>query len=401
MKRLFITLFFVLLSISLTAQIEWRNDRTGIYSSETGLLKSWPADGPEMLWYIDGLGEGHSSAGIASDKLYITGMHDDKGYLYVFDLNGKLLNKIMYGDEWHINYPGTRATPVVNDGKVYLMSGTGDLVCLDESSLEVVWKRNIFKDFDAKNIRWGYNETPLIVGEKIIFTPGGKNHNIVALNKNDGQLIWSSPAKGDLSAYCSPLFIGDQEVPLIVTMTAAHIVGIDATNGKMLWSVVNKNKNSIHANTPVYSDNMIFCASADKSSVMLQLLDGGRKVKTAWEIPELDNLMTALVKIGDHIYGSSSGYNGVATWYCVDWVTGTIRYRDRQLAAGVPIFAGGMLYCYTDKGDMALVEPSPEKFNVVSKFTITKGTGPHWAHPVIYKGVLYVRHGDTLMAYAI
>jgi hypothetical protein len=134
---------------------------------------------------------------------------------------------------------------------------------------------------------------------------------------------------------------------------------------------------------------------------MLRLSDGGRKVQTAWEIPELDNLIGALVKIGDYIYGSSSGYNAARNWYCVDWATGKIIYRDRQLAMGVSIAADGMLYCYTDKGDMALVKPTPEKFEVISKFPITKGTDTHWAHPVIYQGVLYVRHGDSLMAYKI
>jgi len=401
MKKSFFTFLLAVLLVPLPAQVEWRYDRTGIYANETGLLKSWPANGPEMLWHYDGLGEGHSSVGIAADKLYVTGMLDGKGYLYVLDLNGKLLNKTMYGDEWTTNYEGTRATPVINDGKVYLMSGTGDLICLDKKTLNVIWKRNIFADFDSKNIRWGFTESPLIVGEKLIITPGGKKHNIVALDKNTGKQIWSSPGKGDLSAYCSPLYIDNQEIPLVVTMTAEHIVGLEVATGKLLWSVENKNKNSIHANTPVYANNMILCASADKSCVMLRLSDGGRKVEKAWEIPEFDNLIGALVKIGDYIYGSSSGYNAAKFWYCIDWATGEIKYRDRQLAMGVSIAADGMLYCYTDKGEMALVKPSPEKFDIVSQFPITKGTGPHWAHPVIYKGVLYVRHGGSLMAYKI
>ena len=401
MRKFFIAVFLGLALISLSAQVEWRFDRTGIYANETGLLKVWPANGPELLWYFDGLGEGHSSVGIDSGKIYVTGMLDGKGYLFVFDLHGKLLNKVMYGNEWTDNYVGTRATPIVNDGKIYLMSGRGDLVCLNQNSLAVIWKRNIFVDFDSKNIRWGFNESPLIIGEKIIATPGGKKHNIVALDKHTGELIWSSPAKGDLSSYCSPLYIDETEVPLIVTMTAEHIVGLEASTGKMLWSVADKNKNSIHANTPIYANNMILCSSADKSCVMLRLLDGGRKVELAWEIPELDNLMGTLVKIGDYIYGSSSGYNAARFWYCVDWMTGEIKYRDRQFGMGVSIAADGMLYCYSDKGEMALVRPTPEKFDLISRFPITKGTDQHWAHPVIYQGVMYVRHGDSLMAYKI
>jgi outer membrane protein assembly factor BamB len=400
MRKTFFTLLGAIAFISLNAQIQWRNDRTGIYANETGLLKSWSEKGPELLWHYDKLGDGHSSVAISKNKLYITGMTENKGYLYVFDLNGKLLNKIMYGDEWAVNYVGTRATPTINNGKIYLVSGTGDLICLDENKLNVIWKRNIFEDFESTNIKWGITESPLIVGEKIIATPGGKKHNIVALDKNTGELIWSSPGKGELSAYCSPLYIGDQEIPLIVTITAEHIVGLEAATGKMLWSHESKNTNSIHSNTPVYANSRILCTSVDKGCTMLQLSDGGRKSKVVWEIPVLDNMMGAMVKIGGYIYGSGSGYKE-KFWYCVDWETGEIKYKNPALTAGVTIAADDRLYCYTDKGEMALVDATPEKFEITGKFPITMGTDQHWAHPVIYQGVLYVRHGDTLMAYKI
>ena len=379
--------------------IEWRYDRTGIYK-ESGLLKSWPVNGPELLWHYDGLGDGHSSVAIASGKIYITGLLDGKGYLYVFDFSGKLINKIMYGDEWTDNYVGTRATPVINDGKIYLYSGKGDLICLNENNLNVIWRRNIFKDFESKNIQWGTNESPLIIREKLITTPGGKKHNIVALNKNTGEVIWSSSAKGDLSAYCSPLYVGDQEIPLIVTHTSGNIVGLEAATGKIQWSIEWKNRNSIHANTPVYANNRILCASVDRGCTMLQLSNGGRKAEVVWEIPVLDNMIGALVKVGGYIYGSSSGQKE-KFWYCVDWETGEIKYKEPRLSVGVTIAADNQLYCYTDKGEMALVDVTSEKFEIVSKFMIEKGTDQHWAHPVIYKGVLYIRHGDTLMAYKI
>jgi outer membrane protein assembly factor BamB len=402
MRKLIFFKFVMLgLTIPLFAQTQWRFDRTGVYSEENGLLRAWSEKGPEMLWFFEGLGEGHSSVVISNGKIYTTGMLDEKGHLFVLDMNGRLLNKRLYGDEWAVNYPGTRATPTIDNGKIYLISGVGDLICWDETTLDVLWKRNIFADFDAKNIRWGICEAPLIVGEKVIATPGGKKHNIVALNKNNGELIWSSAAKGDVSAYCSPLYIDDQEIPLIVTMTAQHTVGIEVETGKMLWAVENKNKNSIHANTPVYANNMILCASADKSCLMLRLTDGGRKAETVWEIPELDNLMGALVKVGDYIYGSSSGYNPTRFWYCVDWMTGEIKYRDNQFGMGVTIAADGMLYCYSDKGEMALVRATPEKFDLINRFPVEKGTGVHWAHPVIHNGILYMRHGEALIAYKV
>lgn len=398
-KRLIAILSLASLTLFAQDNIQWRGtDRTGIYT-ETGLMKAWPAAGPAMLWSYDGLGEGHSSAAIASDKIYLTGMTDGKGYLYVFDLKGKLLNKKMYGPEWNESYNGPRGTVTLNDGKLYLMSGVGDLYCFDVATLNVVWKKNILKEFKASNIVWGINEAPLIVGDKVIATPGGKEHNMVALNKNTGALVWSSLGEGDAAAYCSPLYIKDQQVPLIVTMTANHILGIDANTGKKLWSHEHTNRYSIHANTPVYGDGMILCTSGYGSgSIMLRLKNGGRSVEQAWSSKEMDNRIGGMVKIGAYVYGSGDNNR---FWFCADWKTGAIKYKEKGFAMGNIIADDGMLYCYTDRGDMVLAKANPVKFEVVSRFQITKGTEQHWAHPVIYKGVLYVRHGDSLMAYKI
>lgn len=390
-----------LLTLSLSAQdnIQWRGtDRTGVYN-ENGLLKTWPTDGPAMLWHYNGVGEGHSSVAIDSDKIYLTGMSDSKGYIYVFDLNGKLLNKKEYGPEWNKSYNGPRGTVTVNGGKIYLISGVGDLYCFDQNNLNVVWKKNILQEYNASNIEWGINEAPLIIGDKVIATPGGKQHNMVALNKNTGALIWSSPGEGDLSGYCSPLYISDQEVPVIVTMTADHIIGVDAETGKKLWSHENKNRYSVHANTPVYGDNMILCTSGyGRGSTMLRLTNGGRGIQEAWFSKELDNRIGAMVKVGDYVYGSGDSNR---FWFCADWKTGDIKWKEKGLAMGNIIANDGMLYFYTDRGEMVLAKATPEKLDIVSKYSITMGTEQHWAHPVLYKGVMYVRHGDTLMAYKI
>ena len=401
MKKIFFIFICLLITSVSWAQnnIQWRGtDRTGIYK-ETGLLKSWPENGPDMLWHFDGLGEGHSSATIDSDKIYISGIIEGEGYLYVFDLGGKLLNKKKYGHEWSRDYIGPRGSIAISDGKLYVISGMCDIYCFDQNTLDLVWKKNFITDFNGKNIQWGICETPLIIGEKLIATPGGEEHNMVALNKKTGELIWSSPGKGDQSAYCSPLYIGDQQTPQIVTFTANHIIGVDAANGKLLWSHENKNRHSVHANTPVYSNNMILCTSGyARGTTMLRLKDGGKSVEEVWFSEELDNRMGAMVKVGDYAYGSGDSKR---FWFCVDWNTGEIKYKQSGLAMGNIIFNDGLLYCYNDKGDMMLVKANPEKFDIVSQFSITMGTQQHWAHPVLYKGIMFVRHGNTLMAYKV
>lgn len=399
-KKLIVAASLILFTLSLSAQdaIQWRGtDRSGIYN-ETGLLKSWPAEGPTMLWHYDQLGEGYSSVAIANGKIYITGAIDGQGTLFVFDMNGKPLTKKVYGKEWTTNFVGARCTPTISEGKIYLYSGEGDLVCMDESTLNILWKKSIITDFQGENLRFGINESPLVVDDKVIITPG-KANNVVALNKKTGEVIWTCAGDGDMAAYCSPLYLGNQQVPQIVTIMGKHVLSINAKTGEKLWSFPYNNQRDIHPNTPIYADNMLLCVYGyGKGSIMLRLSDGGRKVEQVWENNELDSKFGGAVKVGDYAYASGDNNR---YWFCVDWKTGENKYKEKGLAMGNVIYADGMLYCYSDKGEMALVKPTPNKFDIVSQFPITLGTEQHWAHTVIHKGMLYVRHGNTLMAYKI
>jgi hypothetical protein len=160
--------------MSKSGNSQWRGEnRDGIYN-ETGLLKEWPADGPQLLWHFEGLGDGFTSAAIANEKLYVTGLSGDNLVLYVFDLQGQLLVKKEVGKEEDENYPGPRSTITINDGKLYIYSALGKLFCWDETTLNEVWSKDVIADFDGRNIEWRVNESPLIVGEKIYITPGGK-----------------------------------------------------------------------------------------------------------------------------------------------------------------------------------------------------------------------------------
>jgi len=400
-----IILFLLLISLSISAQdiIQWRGiDRTGIYT-EKGLLKSWPKSGPQLLWHFDNLGEGHSSVAITNDKIYITGLKEGKGQLFVLDMNGKLLNKIPYGPEWDTSYNGSRGTVSISDGKLYIYSGLGTLTCFDEKSLKILWQKNIVDDFKGSNIRWGVNESPLIIGEKIIITPGGKVNNVVALDKNTGNIIWACPGEGDLPAYCSPLYISELEVPLIATMTGKHILGIDAKTGEKLWSYPYENNRGIHPVTPIYDgkDMILFTGGYNKGAYMFRLKNGGRSIEKVWEQPKLQTQHGGMVKIGNYVYAGGD-FRSNRYWYCVDWNTGEVKWKTDEISVGAVIADGNnLMYCYTEKGKMVLVNPNPQKFEIISKFNITLGTEQHWAHPVIHKGVLYVRHGDTLMAYDI
>ena len=399
-----LTLMCVVFSLSAqnTTNIQWRNDRTGIYN-ETNLLTSWPADGPQLLWHADGLGEGHSSVAIDSDKIYVQGMIESMGYLFVFDMNGNLLNRVQYGGEWVDSHRGSRATPTIVDGRIFVHTGLGELICFDQNTLNVLWRRNAITEFGGRNVTHGVTESPLVVGNKVILSAGGTEYNILALNVADGSVIWSSPGMGDPPGYCSPIFIANQEVPQIVTTMGQHILGLELTTGRVLWSHPFPSIRGINPNSPLYDGvNMILVSNGyERGSVMLRLTNGGRSVEKIWENDDLKSKHGGIVRIGDYVYMGGDA-RAMRFWFAVNWYTGQIAWRDNTLSPGTVIADGnGMLYFYSDRGDMALVRANPERFDLVSRFRVNLGTGQHWAHPVIFNGVLYVRRGNTLMAYRI
>ena len=377
---------------------QWRGEnRDGIYH-ETGLLKEWAVEGPQLLWSVKGLGDGWTSPAIANGRVYITGLDGNNLVLFVFDLNGNFLNRRVVGREWTRTYPGTRSKVVVNDGKLYIFGGMGTLHCLDAGTLNGIWSRDVIAEFGGRNIMFGITESPLIVGDKIFITPGGKEHNMVALNKHTGELIWSSRGAGTTSSYCSPQFISGYSVPIIVTNTEHEIVAFNADNGDVLWIHPQRSGNDIHPNTPLYYNGMILSITGYGGGAWLyRITDEGRGAELVWH-NNVDNQIGGVVKVGDYVYSSGHRNRGFA---CIDWHTGEIKWRVNQLAPSAIIAANGLLYVYSQRGEMALVNPNPDRFELISSFDVTLGTGQHWAHPVIHDGVLYIRHGNVLMAYKI
>ena len=376
----------------------WRGPSRDGHYPETGLLKQWPAGGPEIIWSLTDLGQGHSSAIVDQGFVYTTGMISDMGYLFKLDQKGKLVYKIEYGPEFTESFYGTRGTPTIVGDKIYLLSGLGKLYCFDNETGDILWTKDLFKDFDGSIIQWGMNETPVVDGKVLYITPGGKKNNLVALNRHTGDLIWSSPGNGELTAYCTPLLFEHNGRKLLATHSESHLMGFDATTGKMLWKQHQPNEWSVHPNTPIYDEGGLFYLSGyGQGGGLLELSPDGNSAKRKWKHKNMDSRMGAAVLVDGYIYGSGDS----RVWSCLDWKTGEEKYTSQEIGHGVVIYADGMLYCYSQRGELALVTPDPTGFKVVSKTKVALGTEQHWAHPVIYDGILYVRHGRALIAYKV
>jgi len=402
MKPIFVFLIlFVSLSIHANSQdaTKWRGtNSSGIYTVEK-LLAQWPVEGPKILWSYTSLGQGFSSPVLANNKIYLNGLIDGQAVLFVLDQNGKELQQFKYGKEFVESYPGVRSTPTIVGDLAYLLTGHGKLTCLDLKTGKPVWVKDYIAQFEGSNITWGFTESILIDGEKLYCTPGGKKNNVMALNRMTGETIWSCPGLGELSAYCTPLLIKLPARQLLVTHMANHVVGIDAITGKLLWSFEHPNQWAVHPNTPIYSDGGLFVFSGyGQGGEKLKLSADGSSVSKEWTIKSFDSRIGGAVLIDGYLYGS--GDNG-RSWQCIDWKTGEQKYASTEVAKGVTIAANKMLIGYSEKGELFLADANPSALKIISKTKVALGTEQHWAHPVINKGVLYVRHGNTLIAYQI
>ena len=228
-------MFFVgvfLLTTSVLAQeaTSWRGPEASGFYPDVDLLGSWPEGGPEMLWNTDGIGKGFSSPVFANGKIYITGVLGDEGYIFVMDMSGKIVKKFPYGKEFTESYLGSRSSVTVVGDIIYMLSGLGRLVCM-EADGNIKWAKDLFSDYDGRNIRWGITETVLVDGDVLYCTPGGEVNNVLALNRHTGDLIWSTKGKSEKSGYCTPLMVELPSRKLLVTMTENHILGMDAKSG--------------------------------------------------------------------------------------------------------------------------------------------------------------------------
>lgn len=380
--------------------VQWRGvERSGVYP-ETGLLKEWPAEGPQLLWHYDGLGIGFTSVTIVNNQIYTTGVSEDKGYVFAFDKQGKLLWKESYGNEWNQSYPGTRTTPVYFKGKLYLSTGLGEAICLDAKNGKKLWSVDMKEKYGARILRWGIVEAPVIFNDKVIFTPGGDKATFVAFNINTGKVVWESKTSDETSAYCSPLLYTYKNKTYLTTSLSKNLVGIDANTGKLVWQTSQVSQRSIHPNTPLYKEGLIYSlVGYGKGGIMVKLSDDGQSVSELWSNTTLDNQIGGAVWIDNYII--SSGHQNDRSWQCLDAKTGKVLYKNNEIGKGAVVYADGLLYCYADNGEMGIMEIGANGFKLKSKFRITLGTDQHWAHPVIHEGVMYIRHGNTLMAYKV
>lgn len=376
---------------------QWRGPNRDGKSTETGLLKSWPTQGPKKLWTVEGIGEGYSSAAVAGGTTYVTGAVDGKLLLTAIDDKGKTRYQAALGPAWRRDFPGTRGTPTVIGGQLFVMSGDGDVYACDPKNGKVQWRKSLTRDFGGGVPQWGYSESILVHDGMAIVTPGGRK-GVVALDAKTGRTQWTSPANGYGAHYISPIAVDYKGREMIIQGNGGGLFGLDAKSGKVLWQDPVDRDNTANCCTPAHEKGYVFWANGYGRGGACFKLGGSRssvKATKAYDT-DMDCHHGGYVIHDGHVYGNDR--NGYA---CLDLETGQRKWRERGVGKGSVIFADGMLILFGERGGrVGLAEATPKGLTLSGQFNVP-GQGQSWAHPSLADGKLYIRYGDGVHCFAV
>ncbi len=378
---------------------QWRGARRDGVSQEKGLLRAWPKGGPPAAWKASGAGAGYSSLAAAGGRLYTLGARGGTEYVMAFDAaTGKKVWETAHGRQFgNDRGDGPRSTPTVEGDRVYAFGASGDLAAMEAGTGKVIWKVNAVEKFGGANIQWGLSESPLVLGDRILVSPGGNGASIVALRKTDGSLIWKSQA--DEPGYSSAVLHEAGGIREAIYFTGERALGINVETGKVLWSYNQVANRTANIATPLVRGNRVFLSSGyGTGAALLELTPskGGVDARQVYFTREMRNHHASSVIVGEHLYGFSD-----AILTAMKFDTGEVAWRDRSVGKGSVVFADERLYLYSEGGVVGLAEATPEGYREHGRFQIQAGNLPTWSHPVVSNGKLFIRDQDTLYAFDV
>jgi outer membrane protein assembly factor BamB len=389
---------------------QWRGPNRNGISEEKGLLKEWPKDGPKLVWQVKDLGAGYSTPSVVGDQVFVLsneGLENESVQARSVK-DGKQLWAVRLGKvgepKQQPAYPAARSTPTIDGDLLYAIGSDGDLVCLAKADGKERWRKSLRTDFGGQPGRWAYSESPLIDGDVLVCTPGGKDATIVALNKKNGEVIWKSAVpNADAAAYASATIVNAAGTKQYVQFLPKSLVGVDAKSGKFLWAYgKTAEKSAANIPTPVSSGDFVYSATGQGGAGLVKIAKNGDEF-AAEEIyfdRKLPNQIGGVVLLGENLYGTTG--TGLE---CVDFKTGAIKWQDRSIGAGSICLADGQLYLHSEtSGEVALVEASPAGYKEKGRFTPREQPerkGKAWAYPVVANGRFYVRDTGTIWCYDV
>lgn len=377
-------------------------------STETGLLKSWPAEGPKQEWLFKNAGLGYSGFSIAKGRLFTMGArtNSESQQEYLIALDEKDGHELwatpigaLYGNNWG---DGPRGTPTVDGDRVFALAARGDLICADAATGKSLWKATM-KSLGGKVPGWGYCESVLVDGDKVICTPGGGQGTIAALAKDTGNLVWQTKSFTDDAHYSSVITADLNGEHQLIQLTPKFITGVSAKEGKVLWQSDWQGRTAVIP-TPIQREGQIYITSGYGAGCKSVMIGASNQVTELYANKVIKNHHGGVVLVGDNIYGHSDG----SGWVCQDFKTGAEVWSSKAFGKGAVTYADGMLYCLEEgSGRVALAEASPKGWSEKSRFTLSPQTtqrkpdGKIWTHPVVCNGKLFLRDQELIFCYNV
>ncbi len=407
-RSILILASLTLISVTIAAGADWpqwRGPHRDGRCTETGLLKQWPAEGPPLAWKAHGLGDGYSGVSVVGDRIYTMGDLGDGSYLLALNLaDGKIVWSTRLGRPGGGGgYPGPRCTPTVDGELIYALNQHGDLICAEAVTGKERWNRSLSKDFHGKMMSgWGYAESPLVDGQQVVCTPGGREGTIVALNKKTGELIWRSKEFTDNAAYSSLILEEIGGVRQYLQLTDASVAAVAADDGRLLWRADRRGRTAV-ITTPIFHDNLVFVTSAYGVGCNLFKVTASSpfEAEQVYANKNMANHHGGVILLDGHLYGYSDGKG----WVCMDFKTGEIVWNDKSLGKGSILYADGHFYLRSEastRGTLVLIEATPDGYREHGRFDQPDRSGKNtWPHPVIADGKLFIRDQDLLLCYDV
>jgi outer membrane protein assembly factor BamB len=388
--------------------------RTAV-SDESGLLETWPQDGPPLAWEAEGAGDGYSSLAIAGGRLYTLGdapstAADEDEYLTCFDqATGKQIWKTKAGPAWtkgQPNWRSARSTPTVDGDRVYVLTPHGVLICCQTQDGNELWRKDLTQEFGGKKADgWGYSESVLVDGDHVVCTPGGEKNTLVALNKETGDVEWSAVRKGDRGAGHASIVVSEiGGVRVYVQVTGSGPLGVRAEDGRVLWTYETPKATAVIPTPIVRGDLVFFSIGYGTGGALLKQVPGAKGEASVEEVyplnRDLANKHGGVVLVGDYLYGDSED-RGIP--WCAELMTGEVQWKERKGGGSASIAAAdGKLFIHFADGKMILAKADPQQYTELGSFQAPgSGERPSWSHPVVLDGKLYVREQDRILCYDV
>src|SRR5262245_20391442 len=380
---------------------QWRGPERNGLSKDTGLIKQWPSSGPRQIWSNSTTGEGYGSLAIKGDRIFVQGSRGGASVVFCLSrADGKTVWSAALGAKVNQGEGnGPRSTPTIDNDRVYALTENGDLACLRALDGVPLWRKNILKEFGGSNPGWLISESPLIDGDHVIVTPGGRGAGMVALDKMAGKEIWRSKDLSDGAAYASCIAADVGGVRTIMNFTSRAAVGVRASDGKLMWSESSPANRTANIATPVFADNKVFFSSGYGTGgalLGLNARNGEVKAEELYFTREMKNHHGGVVLVNCYLYGFS---DSILT--CLEFATGKKMWANRSVGKGSLAYADGMLYILSEGDVVGLAEANPNSYVEKGRFSIPSQGRPSWAYPVVAGGKLYIRNQGTLATYDV